>query len=394
MRTRRYGHACALVTTLVLASSLVIVIASAAPARVDRQIPGVALRRLHMPGPVRAVVVRIDPAIVSVDTVPARPGAHGYATLRRVSQRRHAIVAINGDLSHEGAPAHLLMHNGLLLTSGDGVGAAFAFDATGTRASVVIDRAPITAVRLDTGAHIGVARWNGGDAPSRRLVAFPSWSAPQTDHRSICSALLRPADDGWRPNRFRVGSSGCGLAQTPEPGEVVAVARRASPSGRWLQGLSPGVPIGVRVAARLPTVSEAFGGVPLLVHRGRVVSNRCGPLTCVLHPRTAAGLTRGCLDDDASTSCRLLVVVVDGRRSGWSIGMTTDQLAHLMRRLGAREAINLDGGASSQLLVRGRTQNRVAPGARRAVVSAIIVRRTPEMGGARGRSRDHRDRRS
>jgi exopolysaccharide biosynthesis protein len=48
-----------------------------------------------------------------------------------------------------------------------------------------------------------------------------------------------------------------------------------------------------------------------------------------------------------------------------------------MRRVGAYEAVNLDGGASSQVLVRGRTVNRVAPGARRAVVSALIIRSMP-----------------
>jgi exopolysaccharide biosynthesis protein len=69
-----------------------------------------------------------------------------------------------------------------------------------------------------------------------------------------------------------------------------------------------------------------------------------------------------------------LVVVVDGRRAGWSVGMTTHRLAALMRRVGAYEAVNLDGGASSQVSVRGRTVNRVAPGARRAVVSALIIR--------------------
>jgi exopolysaccharide biosynthesis protein len=77
------------------------------------------------------------------------------------------------------------------------------------------------------------------------------------------------------------------------------------------------------------------------------------------------------------TACRVVVVLVDGRRLGWSVGMTTDQLARLMRRLGAVEAINLDGGASSQLIVDGRTVNRVAPGARRAVVSALSIGSLP-----------------
>lgn len=72
-----------------------------------------------------------------------------------------------------------------------------------------------------------------------------------------------------------------------------------------------------------------------------------------------------------------MIVVVDGRRTDWSVGVTTQRLARVMHRLGAFEAVNLDGGASSQLIVRGRTRNRVAPGARRAVVSALIIRPMP-----------------
>jgi hypothetical protein len=249
----------------------------------------------------------------------------------------------------------------------------------------VVGRPLVTAVRLDTEARIGIARWNRGDPPGRRLAVFSAGMSSPTDHPSICSALFRPVGAGGAAIRFRAGASGCGLRHAPEPGDVVAVAQRVSPSGRWLQALAPGTPILVRVETGLPTVSEAFGGTPALVRQGRVVNNRCGPLICKLHPRTAAGLTLGCLDDDATTPCRLLIVIVDGRRSSWSIGMTTEQLARLMVRLGATEAVNLDGGASSQVLIRGRMQNRPAPGARRVVVSALIIRRMPDLADPRRR---------
>ena len=370
MPVGRVGSACSLVVAMCLAPLTVEATAHADLAEPARPVPGVLISRMRMAGPVRAVVVRIDLAIVNIDVVPARTSAPGSTTLRRLSERHEALVAVNGDLSNEGWPAHLLMHDGRLLTSGDERGGAFAFDATGTRGSVVIDRVPITLERLDTEERVSVGRWNGGEAPGRRLGIFSARTAPPTDHPGICSALLRPAGG---VNRFRVGSSGCGLTPDSQRTDVVAIAPRASHPGRWLRRLTSGVRIGVRVHTGLPTVSEAFGGSPVLVHRGRVVSQRCGPLPCELHPRTAAGLTRGCLDD-AETACRLLLVVVDGRRSGWSTGMTTKQLSHLMLRVGAVEAINFDGGASSQLLVRGQTMSRVAPGARRAVVSAIIVR--------------------
>jgi hypothetical protein len=176
---------------------------------------------------------------------------------------------------------------------------------------------------------------------------------------------------------YRVVASGCGLDLEGGDDAFVAVAPRTSPAGAWLRGLPPGVRLAGTVDTGLPHTRTAFGGDPVLVRRGRVVDAACGPLTCALHPRTAVGITRGCLDEVVLTRCRLVIVVVDGRRASWSVGMTTDRLARFMRRLDAIEAVNLDGGASTQLIMHGRTLNRPAPGARRAVVSAVIVGAMP-----------------
>src|SRR6185503_5497574 len=66
-------------------------------------------------------------------------------------------------------------------------------------------------------------------------------------------------------------------------------------------------------------------------------------------PRTLAGVR---------ADGTLLLVTVDGRLPGWSVGMTLPEAARLMRSLGAREAMNLDGGGSSTMVVRGEVVNR------------------------------------
>jgi len=65
----------------------------------------------------------------------------------------------------------------------------------------------------------------------------------------------------------------------------------------------------------------------------------------VRQPRTLAGI-------DASG--RLLLVTVDGRGPGVSEGLTLTELASLARQLGAREAMNLDGGGSTAMTVDGQ----------------------------------------
>ena len=64
----------------------------------------------------------------------------------------------------------------------------------------------------------------------------------------------------------------------------------------------------------------------------------------VRHPRTVVGL-----DKDGST---LTILTVDGRRAGVSIGMTGPELGEEMKRLGCDTAINLDGGGSTELVLR------------------------------------------
>src|SRR5215204_450339 len=67
------------------------------------------------------------------------------------------------------------------------------------------------------------------------------------------------------------------------------------------------------------------------------------------NPRTLAGVR---------ADGTLLLVTVDGRRPGWSVGMTLPEAARLMRSLGARDAVNLAGGGSSTMTIRGEVVNR------------------------------------
>lgn len=65
-------------------------------------------------------------------------------------------------------------------------------------------------------------------------------------------------------------------------------------------------------------------------------------------PRTAVGV----IDDN-----HLVFVVVDGRSTGYSKGVTMTELAEIMQSLGATTAYNLDGGGSSTMYFNGELVN-------------------------------------
>ena len=116
-------------------------------------------------------------------------------------------------------------------------------------------------------------------------------------------------------------------------------------------------------------VDDAIHAGPVLMHDGkiRVTSNEevfFGSTIPKIHPRTAAGYRK---------SGELVLLVVDGRQVD-SRGVDLQELAILMRDLGCVEAINLDGGGSSAMVVDGKLLNRPAgTTSQREVMSAIAV---------------------
>lgn len=72
-----------------------------------------------------------------------------------------------------------------------------------------------------------------------------------------------------------------------------------------------------------------------------------------------------------------MIVTVNGRQPGVSVGMTLEELAELMIELGAVDAMNLDGGGSTTMVIRDRVLNIPSDGTERPVSNAIVII-TPE----------------
>jgi hypothetical protein len=95
------------------------------------------------------------------------------------------------------------------------------------------------------------------------------------------------------------------------------------------------------------------------------------------HPRTAAGISKD--------RRYLILVVIDGRQPGYSEGTTLPETAAWMAKLGSYEALNLDGGGSSTLVIEGpdgkpNVVNRPSGGIERRVANHLGVfakRRSP-----------------
>lgn len=112
-------------------------------------------------------------------------------------------------------------------------------------------------------------------------------------------------------------------------------------------------------------IKELIGGGPALIKDGVVVVPG-GSFSTDRHPRTAIGFSQD--------STMLYLFVVDGRQSGFSVGMSLFELADYMLEWGVYNGINMDGGGSSAMVVRNAVKNSPSDsGVERSVSNALMI---------------------
>ncbi len=122
-------------------------------------------------------------------------------------------------------------------------------------------------------------------------------------------------------------------------------------------------------------VRTAVGGGPVLVQNGKVnITNNeelkfAGNAINDRHPRTAMGYTQG---------NKLIVFVCEGRSEAAS-GLSLTELAKVMKGIGCVEALNLDGGGSSCMLINGKETNiPSSKGEQRQIPSVFLIERSKQ----------------
>ena len=250
----------------------------------------------------------------------------------------------------------------------------------------------------DTSGRVGGMRVRDPDAvpPSERRDPAPPRSASELRADSARRLSARAAGVARELSLVRSGRRGDTVVYrvlspgapreggaTPIPASGAVLSATGATASRLLAAASRRGAV-VQVITRLgewttpPRV--VVGGWPRVVRSGTNVGGGSDStegtfprFSAARHPRSAVGFTR-----DSSLA---LFVVVDGRRP-WSVGMSLSELGAAMLALGAWDAMNLDGGGSSTLWIRGSVVNYPSdPAGERAVGNALfILERPPRVG--------------
>lgn len=196
----------------------------------------------------------------------------------------------------------------------------------------------------------------------------------------------RTSDSVMLYNHYYGSSTGTdktGMEYTVKNNKIVDINSGNSPIGKdtivvsvtgasknMFAGLKVGDTMEVEQILNQPwdTATDLLGVGPRLVKDGQVYittdREQIGPdVTGARAPRTGVGILR---------SGHVLFAVVDGRQ-GHSTGMTLDEFAKFLIGMDVVDAVNFDGGGSSELVVGGKIVNSPSDGRERPVAAALTA---------------------
>lgn len=323
--------------------------------------------------------VAVKTALGCDDVCNANAGK-GRETVSSIVGRKKAFAGVNADyFPFTGDPLGLCIVDGELVS--EPARGRVAFGVTRAR-KVVFDNPRMDAVLTLAN---GVSRQIDGINRLReanQVIVYTGTFGPSTTNKYkgtdvICATSDLPLQAG-RLIKLKVTEVRDNTTDLPLPKDGVVISA-SGPAAFFLKvNLKPDDELTVRCDIKSDSgvdwtqVTQAVGGGPWLVKNGAefVDADAEGfapAFSTTTHPRTAVGIT---------ADNKLLLVTRDGRQV-FSQGISLKDLAAAMIRLGAVNAINLDGGGSSEMSIKGMVVNSPSDGVERLIADALIVTTEP-----------------
>lgn len=209
--------------------------------------------------------------------------------------------------------------------------------------------------------------------PGSGFASATARFAPSQVRYAIGSdGMLRRLDAGGLPSANEAVLAVTGASARLPVIERMA-AQRVAVSFKTQSGIDGALSAGAQMINGGPTLLMAGREVRDEVAEGWAIQVTGDPKHDLLmhewvnrrNPRTALGIK-----DDGT----VLLVTVDGHLHGTSVGMTIEELRGVLKSLGARDAINLDGGGSTAMVLAGRLVNQPSDLAgERAIGDAVVI---------------------
>lgn len=361
------------------------------------------------PRPLIVNILRVDLKMSGVkvrsgqawDTISLNGATRGRETVPSLAERSKALAAVNADyFPFTGDPLGIEIQDGALLSEPMEFRAAMGISKSGVLFDVLI---PLGILALPDSQPLTLTGINRVPHDNDLVILTPSYAAAPNVEKPITVLTLRSVPLPVRLSQDLTGvvqSISTLPANSPLPicpsdcvlvvgmgqmASTLAAQARTDQTVRFRYDVvSNGAPpsrgkFPSRAAYRggaqpiWSDVEQAVGGGPFLVRNGQIAIDGEAQgfseteIVAKRHPRTGAGVTQ-----DGT----LLLVTVDGRQE-FSQGVSLPEFAALMRRLGAINALNLDGGGSTTMTVAGGVVNAPSDGRLRPIADGLLVYAEP-----------------
>jgi exopolysaccharide biosynthesis protein len=326
-------------------------------------------------GPWLINVLRIDLERARLKVVHALDEGVGLETVSSLAARYGAAAATNGGYfrttgTFRGECVGMLVLDRKLLSEPHNDRAEFGLVDAGNKTEVVFGHLKFSGEISVRSLKRSVQGLNRPLSPDETIIFTPEFHRTTLTNADGIEVVVRR-------NRVASVNDHQGSTTIPADGFVISAIGK---SRDWLKDkVRKGSP--VKFSWRLNSIEPGedqkwqgahtiLGAGPQLIKGGRIaITNAQEKITPAFvndgHPRTAiAKLSSG----------KILLVTIDGRQQGESIGMPLTILADLLMELHAVEAMNLDGGGSTTMVIHNKIVNRPSDQTgERPVSDAILV---------------------
>jgi hypothetical protein len=325
-------------------------------------------------------LVRIDGSKAALQLAHAMDAAIGVETTSSLAKRTNALAAVNAGFFrigsiYAGDPVGVLQIDGKLLSEPYKERVACGIINRDNKSDVVIGHlkwsgeAQIGTLRFGNNPAYPIAGMNRQREANEMLLFTPEF------HRTT---LTTTGGVEITVQNGVIASLRDSAGSTPIPHDGVIL----SCSGTAREWVLTNVRLGMKASMTTQievieqekstgfrAAEDIVGGVSQLIADGKIAltwqrEGAAEDFAITRHPRTAiAKLADG----------RILLATVDGRQPGISAGMTLAELAQMLLDFGAVQAMNLDGGGSTTMVIDGKIVNKPSDAAGERSVSDVLL---------------------
>ena len=310
---------------------------------VEKGVKHVRMIRFYNNKPVRINIVELSKGVnedLVIEPAIASGTLASKSKISNIANRENAIVAINGGYfkPQTGVPLGTLMINKKVYTGPIYDRVAMGIFDNG------FDMARVQ-LRAQVETNKGGLKIDNINQPRMLSTHTIVYTSDWGEYSPPCPKYgVQIVVENGKATRMSYGSN-----RIPKDGFVIVGAEKNLNSIKDAKRFK----LNVKINPEWKDVNHIISGGPYLIKNGDIYVDMTAQKLGSIggrNPRTAIGYTR---------DNHLIMLTADGRE-GSSIGLTLVELANLMKELGCVNAMNLDGGGSTVMFVKGQVVNKPA----------------------------------